>query len=181
MAETTTTRFDLERVRDLSGRGAHVWYRRVLLTLMLAFVVAALLGAFGQISHSNTASGPAGTITVHAPHTVRGGLLFPARVTIRAAQKLVSPQIVLGGGWAKGMQLNTIEPSPASETTRPSSTGSTDDLAFTYPTLQAGDSLTLYLQVQVDPTTIGHQDTSVSVEAANARPIRLPASLTVLP
>jgi hypothetical protein len=176
-----TTEFDLARVRDLAGRATHVWYRRAVLAAMLAFVLVALFEGFGQGAHVRTASGPGAVVSVHIPHTVRGGLLVPVQIQVRAKQKLVSPQIVLGAGFARGAQVNTLEPSPTSETSRTAAPGELGPLALTYPTLEPGDQLTIYLQLQIDPTTIGKQDTSVSVEAANARPVRAPGTFTVLP
>jgi hypothetical protein len=181
MPELETTDFDLARVRDLSGRSAHVWYRRVTIGVLLVFVLAALGGLFGQTSHTRQVAGSAATVTIRATHTVRGGLLWPARIQIQAKQKIVSPQVVLGPGFVKGMQVNTLEPSATSETTRTTTDGSPGSLALTYPTLDAGQSLTVYIQLQVDPTTIGGQDVSVSLEGANIQPIRSPATLHVLP
>lgn len=175
MDNPSTTAFDLGRTRDLTGRSRHQWYRRAGLAVMGAVVVAALLGTFGQRDHTQTASGPAGSLELMKPAMLRGGLLWRARIVVRATEKIAAPQLVLGSGFVRGMQLNTIEPSPTSEGSRGSG------LAFTYPTLNAGDSLTIYLQLQSDPTIVGAQNTSVSLEGANIAPIRLSSSTRVLP
>lgn len=172
---TSTLDFDLGRTRDLAGRRAHVWNRRIVLLLMAAFLAAGLAGVFGQVRTTRSAASPAATVTAKLPQAVRGGLYWPAEITIRARQRIAAPVIVLGSGFVRGMQLNTIEPSPTSEASRHGG------LAFSFPTLQAGDSLTLNLQLQVNPTTVGEQDVGVRVEGANVAPIRLPASLTVYP
>lgn len=181
MAESSTTAFDLQRVRDLSGRSRHVWYRRAILVLMVVIVVAALAGLLGQRVSSRTVSGPGAALTVHAPHTIRGGLMWPARINIVAKQKILAPTVVIGSGFITGMQLNSLEPAPTAETSRPPDDEGHAPLAFTYPTLEAGETLTVYMQLQVDPTVFGRQDVSVSLEGGNARPVRSPASLTVLP
>lgn len=181
MSTESTTAFDLDRVRDLAGRKSHAWYRRAFLALMLAIVVAALAGVFGQTQSTRAASGPAAELRIQAPSTVRGGLMWPIRISVRARQKIVSPTIVLGSGFIRGMQLNSLEPAATAETSRPPDADGHAPFALTYPTLDAGETLTVYVQLQVDPTTIGRQDVSVSLEGANARPVRSPATLTVLP
>ncbi|MEN0012319.1 MAG: hypothetical protein AAGC46_03075 [Solirubrobacteraceae bacterium] len=170
---------DLERVLDLRGRAPHVWYRRSALLVLLAVVVVALTGAFGQVQHTRTVSGPAATLAVRSPSTVRGGLLVPTRIQITAKRTIASPQLILGPGFVRGMQINTLEPAATSETTRHRAGG--DALALTYPTLDAGDTLTVYLQLQVDPTTVGSQDTSVELDTPGAAALRSPATLRVLP
>jgi hypothetical protein len=172
---SSTTEFDLDRTRDLKGRGHQPWVRRVGLLLMGVIVVLALLGRFGQTEQSHAAASPSAKLEVLIPGTLRGGLLWRARIIVHARQKIAAPVLVLGPGYVRGMQLNTIEPSPTSETSRAAG------LAFSYPTLEAGQSLTVYLQLQVDPTVIGAQDLSVGLEGANIDPVRVPASTRVLP
>lgn len=177
-----TTQFDLERVRDLKGRHRHAWYRRVALSLMAAVVVLALLGVFGQSPATRTASGPAGTLTVQTPERLRGGILWPGEIRVRARTKIVAPVIVLGGGFMEGMQLNTLVPAATSEASRPPRPGQEEaSLALTYPTLEAGDELSLFLQLQVDPTTVGLHDLSVRLEGANIAPIDSPLTARVFP
>lgn len=179
--EASTTQFDLGRVRDLEGRRGHAWYRRIALAVMAAIVVAALAGVFGQTQSSRAADGPAASLRVQMPKTVRGGLMVPVRIAVRAKQKIIAPTLVLGPGFIEGMQLNSLEPAATSEASRPPNADGDAAFALTYPTLEAGDTLTVYVQLQVDPTTIGRQDVSVGLEGGNARPVRSPATLRVLP
>ncbi len=177
----STTQFDLGRDRDLTGRTPHVWYRRLALAVMLAFVVAALFGLFGQSPQTRTASGEAASVAVKMPERVRGGLMWPTRIEIRARQNLSAPTVVLGSGFIRGMQLNSMVPAAVSESTRPPTSTDPAAVAFTYPSMKAGDVLTVYLQLQANPTNVGRQDGSVSVEAPGITPVRSPATLTVLP
>jgi len=156
----------------------HPWVRRVLVAAMVAVIVLALTGRLGQVERISSVQTATARVTLDAPSALRGGLMWPARVTIRARTRIVEPQVVLGAGYVRGMQLNTIEPAPAEETTRGRS------LALTYATLQPGDELTVYLQLQVNPDTLGRQDLSVVLEPGGDDPppaVRLPASATVLP
>ena len=77
----------LERHRDLSGRYS-VWWRRALLVLIGAFLVAALLDVFGQRPNGSRAASSAATLSVYAPSRIRGGLLFEARFHVTAHRDL---------------------------------------------------------------------------------------------
>lgn len=166
---------DAARTRDLRGRRHHPWVRRVVLVLMTVLVVVALTGRFGQSERVLSVSRPDAEIRLRVPTALRGGLLWRAKITVTARTRIVDPELILGPGYVAGMQLNTIAPNATDEDSRG------DSLALTYPTLDAGDKLTVYLQLQVDPTTSGRQDLSVSLDGEGLRdaPIRLPAHLTV--
>lgn len=145
---------------------------------MSGVVVAGLTGAVGQEESVTRAAGAVARLDVRAPRTLRGGLLWKGRITVRARRRIERPELILGAGWVDGMQLNTIEPASSEEGTRG------DSLTLTYGTLQAGQELTVYLQMQVDPETRGRQDLSVSLEGggpAPGPPVRVPLSTTVLP
>lgn len=172
------TETDLGRIRDLHGRAAHPWIRRALLATMAAVVAFALLGGAGQAERVSTARAPTASIALRAPSVLRGGLLWRARVTVRARTRIVEPQLVLGAGYVAKMQLNAVEPAAADEASRG------DSVALTYATLEAGEQLTVYLQLQVDPETIGRQDLSVVLQPGGddpPPPVRLAASAVVLP
>lgn len=178
---TSTVEFDLDRARDLNGRHRHVWNRRFWLLVMAAFVGVALAGQFGQNRETRSTSGEAADLRIYMPEKIRGGLMFPVRIEVTAKERMSAPTIVLGPGFIDGMHLNTIEPAPTAEATRPPGATDPAPLAFTYPSLDVGDTLTVYLQLQVNPTTVGSQDVSVSVEAPGVEPVRSPATLRVLP
>lgn len=178
---TSTVEFDLDRARDLKGRHRHVWNRRFWLLAMAVFAGFALAGQMGQSREIRTATGDAAELRVSMPDKIRGGLMFPIRIEMTAKERMSAPTIVLGPGFIDGMHMNSIEPAPTAEATRPPDADGLAPLAFTYPSVDAGDTLTVYLQLQVNPTTVGKQDVSVSVEAPGVDPVRSPATLTVLP
>ena len=74
---------------------------------------------------------------VRGPTRVRGGLLFQERITVRAVQDIGTPRVVLSPGWADGLQINTIEPQPGSESSRDGR------IVLSYDTLKAGIHRTL--------------------------------------
>jgi hypothetical protein len=166
---------DLARVRDLEGRRAHPLWRRAVLTVLAVLVALALAGVFGQPTNAVEADAPGATLHVELPDALRGGLLWRARLVVSPKRTIREPRLILGPGFATGMQLNTIEPSPASESSRG------DRLVLSYDELAPGDKLVLYLQLQVNPTTLGSQDTSVALDDATTPVVRISHSTTVFP
>jgi len=168
-------RFDLARVRALRGRTAHPWIRRALLALVAVPIVLALTGAIGQAPRKVTATAAGADLRVEVPDVLRGGLLSRARIVVRAKRAIDHPRIILGAGFFEGMQVNTIEPSPQSEAAR------RDHVVLSYPPLTAGDELVVYVQLQVNPTTLGEQDTGVELDNESNLLARVVHTTTVLP
>src|SRR4051812_26900551 len=102
------------------GRQARpgLWARRVMVTILAAVVVLALLNTFGQKPVKTTDAAPAATLTLQAPERVRGGLFFQSRVDVLPRRPIERPRLVLAFGWLEGMQVNSIEPAPDSESSR---------------------------------------------------------------
>jgi hypothetical protein len=164
-----------ERHRDHQGRAYQPWMRRFVLTVFLALVVLGLLNVFGQRSETTRAASAAATLEVRGPTKVRGGLLYQERITVRALRAIQFPRLVLSQGWADGLQINTIEPQPQSESSRDGK------LVFSYDRMQAGDKLELWIDYQVNPTHIGTTDTSVELDAQDVPLVHLDRSLTSFP
>jgi len=148
----------LPRHRDLEGRAWHPWVRRALLAVLLLIAVLALAGVFGQRPSSTSAEAAPATMTISAPDAVRGGLLFQARFTIEASQALNDATLVLNQAWLDGLTINTIEPSPVNEASRNGS------LALSLGHLPAGSKYVLYMEFQVNPTTVGSRTLRASLE-----------------
>jgi hypothetical protein len=166
---------DMGRARDLQGRAGHPWARRAVLALLAAFVALGLAGVVGQRARTTNAASSSARVRLVAPATLRGGLLWPARIEVRALRNVQFPRLVLGPGWLRGMQVNTIEPAASSESSR------AGRLVLSYDALNAGDTLTVYLQAQVNPTTVGRQDTSVALDDQATELARIAHTTTVLP
>ncbi|MDX6707720.1 MAG: hypothetical protein QOI48_3566 [Solirubrobacteraceae bacterium] len=168
-------RVDLGRIRDLRGRGSHPWIRRVFLTILGVGVVVASTGAIGQPTQALVTGGAGARLRVEVPDVLRGGLLAHARIVVRAARTISHPRIVLGPGFFEGLQVNTIEPSPQSEASRGR------HVVLSYAELKPGDELVVYLQLQVNPTTVGDQDTTVQLDDETEPVARIAHTTTVLP
>src|SRR4051794_26759570 len=99
----------LRRHRDLDSRRNEVWVRRAILLLLAAIPVVALFNVVGQRPATSTATTPAASLSVYAPTSLRGGLLYEARFHVQAVHELKDARLVLDSGWLEGMQVNTIE------------------------------------------------------------------------
>ena len=78
----------LKRDRDLAKRSKELWFRRVLMGLLFALLIAALLNVFGQRSSTSETVAPAATLTIRSPSTLRSGLIFQTRLRILASQEI---------------------------------------------------------------------------------------------
>jgi hypothetical protein len=168
-------RVDLGRLRDLRGRGAYPWIRRALLALLGLVVVLAAAGVFGQPTRTLADRGAGADLRVDVPDVLRGGLMWRARIAVRTTRTIEHPRLILGAGFFEGMQFNTLEPAPASEANRG------PRIVLSYDKLTAGGELVVYLQMQVNPTTVGEQDTSVQLDDATDRLVRVAHVTSVLP
>lgn len=148
---------DLGRHRDFEGRRLGQWLRRSFLLLLLVFVVAALLNAFGQVPETTTASGPSGSLTLRAPSRVRGGLYYQARFEIHATQPLAAPTLVLDSGWYDETTVNTVEPEPAG------TTSDRDHVKLRFPPLGPNRTLVVYVNLQANPTNAGSHEAGVAL------------------
>jgi hypothetical protein len=165
----------LSRHRDLVGRRKAIWARRGLVALLSAFLIAGLFGTFGQRPDTFVGQSRAATLELQVPSRVRGGLLYQARFTIRAHRSLSAAALQLSPGWAEGMQINTIEPSPVSEASHDG------QIVLTLGKIPAGRVHTLFMQFQVDPTNVGHRAADVALYDGNRRLLEVDRHVTVFP
>ena len=151
------------------------WIRRAGLALLLAFVIAALLNAFGQRSETSSAKGPAASLELTAPERVRGGLLFQARLHVRAFREIRQPSLVLEPGWLNGLTQNTSAPQAKAERS------DNGRIVLDYDTIPAGQSLVVWLQYQVNPTHVGTNDQDVELWDGQSRLVHLDRTQTTFP
>jgi hypothetical protein len=149
----------LDRRRDLEleGRSSHGWIRRGILTVMLALVVLALVGFFGQRPSETQASGQGASLGVSTPERLRGGLIFQTRFSFRADQTLRHPVLELSNNWFDGVTLNSIQPAPISEAR------GEHGVRLLFGKLSAGKTDTVYLEWSMNPTTVGSRDLTATL------------------
>ncbi len=165
----------LKRHRDLEGRRGEAWIRRAILLVLFAALVAALANLFGQRASDAARSAPSAELEIRAPTVVRGGLLYQARFRISARQELKKATLVLDRGWLEGLTINTVEPAPLGEASR------NGDLALELGHVPAGQQYVLYLQNQVNPTSIGRRHQTTTLLDGDRVIVAMPRSLTVFP
>jgi hypothetical protein len=165
----------MKRHRDLAGRTWKTWARRCLLGLLAIVCVLGLLGVFGQETRTSSAATERAELTVQSPTRVRGGLLYQARFTIYARQELKDAQLVLSQGWADGITINTVEPGPLGEASRDGR------LVFDLGHVPQGESFVLYLDFQVNPTTVGKRVQDVELDDGDTHVLTLRRTMRVFP
>jgi hypothetical protein len=165
----------LRRDRDLEPRQNDIWVRRGLFALVCVVPILALANLFGQQPQTSAATVVPARLSVSAPSRVRGGLLYQARFHITAKRRLQQAALVLDRGWLDGLTINTIEPSPVSEAS------ANGKLALDLGPIPAGQSYVLVVDFQVNPTTVGGQNQTVTLYDGNRALITLHRTLTVFP
>jgi hypothetical protein len=166
---------DLGRDRDLRGRDNDLWIRRSLFGLIALVPLLALFNVFGQRPTTAKAIVPGATLSVYAPTKLRGGLLWEARFHITAHRELKNAILRLGTGWAEGMSINTIEPSPTGEASH------NGQLEFTLGHIPQNQSFILYVQFQVNPTNVGHRSRSTTLFDGDTELAAVHQKVTVFP
>jgi hypothetical protein len=165
----------LKRHRDLVGRRKDVWVRRALLVLLGVVPALALANVFGQRPSPSTTSASAAALQLYAPSRVRGGLLWEARFRITAHRELKNAILELDRGWAEGMTINTIEPSPVGE-------GSHDGkLVLELGHVPQGQNHTLFMQFQANPTNVGHRSQNVRLYDDKQLLLTVHRNITIFP
>ena len=166
----------LKRDRDLQGREHDIWIRRALFGLIVLVPVLALFNVFGQRPDTHTLVSPAASMKIYAPARLRGGLLYEGRFHITARQDIKDAYLVLGPGWAEGMSINTIEPSPVSESSN------NGRLSFELGHIGPGHSHILFMQFQVNPTNVAlGREQTVWLNDGETRLLTFSRGVTIFP
>jgi len=167
----------LKRHRDLEGvSSGEIWVRRAAITLIAVCAALGLANVFGQRPTTVRADVTAATMSLYAPTAVRGGLLWEARFHISAKRDLKNAILKLDPGWAEGMSMNTVAPSPVDEKS------DNGRLSFSLGHIAAGHSFLLFLQFQVNPTNIAwHRPQNVELADGNQVIARIHRTITVFP
>jgi hypothetical protein len=164
----------LAAARDREGR-RDVMVRRILVSTLAVFLALGLLNLFGQRPSTTTAESAAATLEVYAPERVRGGLFYEARFRIDARREVEEATLVLDSGWAEGITINTVEPSPLGAASRDGT------LVYELGRIPAGRKHVFFLQLQVNPTNVGHRSQDVRLFDGDELLATIDRSITVFP
>jgi hypothetical protein len=141
----------LKTHRDRMNWWQSVWLRRALLLIPAGIVALGLLNTFGQRPVTSGAGGAAGRVIVYAPVRARSGLSYAARFRIDASEEIKKATLILSPGWAEGYTVNGLAPQPLTQ-------GSSDGkLNFGFGHIAAGNHVTFWISLQVNPTNVGHR------------------------
>jgi hypothetical protein len=165
----------LERHLHLRGRRNEVWVRRGLLLLLAGLLLVAVLNLFGQKPTKSSALTDRALFQVDGPPRIRGGLIYQVRFTIEARRELKDAALVLSSAWLEGMTVNTIEPSPLGEASR------NGQLVLQLGHIPAGQKHLLFMEFQVNPTTVGRRHPTVRLEDSGRELARIHRTLTIIP
>jgi hypothetical protein len=149
--------------------------RRIAVGAITVFLALALLNLFGQRPSTSAAEADAATLEVYAPERVRGGLFYEARFTIDARQEVEEATLLLDPGWVEGITINTVEPAPIGEASRDGK------LVFELGRIPGGEKHVFYLQLQVNPTNVGHRSQDVRLYDGDELLATIDRSITVFP
>jgi hypothetical protein len=168
---------DFLTLRDNRDRVARyeLPFRRAGTVLVALFCLAGLLNVFGQRPQTSTAAVSAASIKVYAPERVRLGLYFEARFTIDAHSEIKKATLVLDSGWAEGLTINTIEPSPIGEASR------NGKLVLELGHIPAGQTYLLFVQLQVNPTNVGRRSQDVALYDGDTFLTSIDRTITIFP
>lgn len=162
--------------RDLDGMRETLWPRRIILGAIGVFAILGLLNVFGQRPTTASADAAAASLKLYAPDRLRGGLLFSARFHVSAHRDVKDAVLVLDQGWAEGMAINTIEPSPIGEASRDGK------LSLDLGHIPAGQSYVLYMQFQANATNLAwHRPAGVTLLDGTKTVLHVDRNVTIYP
>jgi hypothetical protein len=164
----------LNQHRDRAGRHEQVG-RWIGLGLLGVLCVLGLANLFGQRPGTSRAATSAASLSLYAPSRIRSGLYFEARFHIVAHRDLKKATLVLDPGWAEGITINTVEPSPVGEAS------ADGKLVFTLGHIPAGKSYILFVQLQVNPTNLGRRAQNVELDDGTTPLLRIKRTVTIFP
>jgi hypothetical protein len=164
----------LKVARDREGK-RDIAFRRIALAALVLVLGLGLFNLFGQRPSTTVAEADAATLELYAPERVRGGLFYEARFEIDAVREVREATLVLDPGWAEGITINTVVPAPVGEASRDGK------LAFELGRIPAGQKHVFFLQLQVNPTNVGHRSQDVRLYDGDELLATIDRSITVFP
>ena len=144
--------------------------------VLAAFLALGLLNVFGQRPGDLDGGDRGG----HGSRCTRRSAFAAGSSTRRASGSTPSARcseatLVLDSGWAEGITINTVEPSPIGEASRDGR------LAFELGRIPAGQKHVFFLQLQVNPTNVGHRSQDVELYDGDELLATIDRTITVWP
>ncbi len=166
-------------IAEKHAKGAGVLPRQLrwLAFGVLAIILAiALLGTFGGADDPiRRVEGQAASLIVEAPVVLRNGELFEMHVTGEARRALAKPTIAVSSTYWRDLTINTMIPAPASEDY------DSGYFVFEFDPLEAGQSIELKIDGQVNPAMFAGTRGVIAFRDGNVVLAEMPVRLTVFP
>lgn len=149
------------------------WAVLVLLGVVLAVAMTGFFG--GRPGTARVVQEPAAALEFTAPEVLRNGEFFEMLVRVEAKRPIAKPVIAISNTYWRHVTINTMIPAPSEE--------GFDDGAFefTYGAMEAGDTLELKIDGQVNPARQGASKGTVQVLDDKTPLASLPVRLKVFP
>ena len=164
---------------DATPTHQRLWDRHaspISVLILGGLLLAAGLGfAGGQPSPPRTADWSAARLTVKTPTIIRNGEFFETDITLTADVPLDDAVVAVSPALWQDMTVNTMIPAPAEE--------SFEDgrFHFSYGPLDAGDSLHIKIDGQINPPLFAGTTGEIAVFDGKRRIGTMPLSIKVLP
>jgi len=163
-----------EHLDEPSRRAIHpTWIGLLVLGGILA---ASLFGVFGGHRNDTLRQAANGVeLSVSTPRTLRNGEFFEIRIELSASRPIAQPAIAISATSLRDLTINTTMPEPAGE--------KFGDGAFLleYDPLAPGDTLTVKIDGQSNPTLFGGTKGRLEVRDGEAVLAAVPLDIRVLP
>lgn len=171
---TAPATLTLSRHRDRQGRPGP-WLRWMFIGLLAVIPICALFDIFGQRTVVSTASAQAARLTLFAPSSARGGLMYTAKFRIAARSELKNATLVLAPGWADQYTVNGTSPQPSSENSQ------NGRISFSIGDIPQGQIYTEFVSLQINPINVGTHMQTVWLYDGKKQIVVIHHSITIWP
>jgi hypothetical protein len=145
----------------------------VLLTILLGTAFTGVLG--GWPSRTAQIVAPSVTLSVKTPRTLRNGMFFETEIAVTPRRPVQDLTIAVDRSLWKDFTVNTMIPAAADETFEDGR------YRFSYGAVEAGKSLVVKIDSQINPSLIGGTAGGLAVYDGDTLLTELPISIEVRP
>jgi hypothetical protein len=143
--------------------------------VVLSVVMLAGLMGFAGREETLTASGGGVRLEWHAPTLIRNGEFLEIRIRLDADAAIARPVLGVDASVWEDLTVNTFIPAATDESS------ADDEFRFEFAALEAGSSLLVKVDAQINPDTLGGNAGTVTVYDGQETLVSLPISMEVLP
>jgi hypothetical protein len=144
------------------------------LILLSAVMLVGLLGVAGR-EETASASGGGVRLEWHAPTLIRNGEFFEIRINLEATEAIARPVLGIDASLWEDFTVNTFIPAAVDESS------ADGEFLFEFAPLEAGSSLHVKIDAQINPDTLGGNAGTVTVYDGDEALVSLPLQIEVLP